>query len=151
MPQFQTRRRVIYSPEQMYALVADIERYPEFLPLCEALTVRSRQAAGNRQVLIADMQVGYGAIRERFTTRVTLDPARPHVHAEYIDGPFKQLENRWQFLPVVGGGCDVDFYIAYEFKSFMLQMLVGGLFDQAFRKFTDAFEQRAHAVYGRTA
>jgi coenzyme Q-binding protein COQ10 len=149
MPQFQTRRRVVYSPEQMYALVADIERYPEFLPLCEALTVRSRQAArGGKDVLIADMQVGYGALRERFTTRVTLEPARPYVH---IDGPFKQLENRWQFLPVAGGGCDVDFYIAYEFKSFMLQMLVGGLFDQAFRKFAEAFEQRAQTVYGRVA
>jgi coenzyme Q-binding protein COQ10 len=147
MPQFQTRRRVAFTPEQMYALVADIEKYPEFLPLCEALSVRSRKSKVGGEVLIADMHVGYGAIRERFTTRVTLTPATPHVLAEYIDGPFSHLENRWQFLPAPGG-CDVDFYISYEFKNFMLQMLVGAMFDQAFRKFTQAFEDRARVIYG---
>ena len=146
MPQFQTRRRVAFTPEQMYALVADIEKYPEFLPLCEALTVRSRQGNGDGEVLVADMHVGYGAIHERFTTRVTLDPETPHVLAEYVDGPFRHLENRWKFLPAPGG-CEVDFFISYEFKNFMLQMLVGAMFDQAFRKFTDAFEDRARAIY----
>lgn len=147
MPQFQTRRRLAYTPEQMYALVADVERYPEFLPLCEGLVVRSRSEEDTRTVLVADMFVGYGAVKERFTSRVTLDPAAPRVVATYLDGPFKFLENRWNFLPAAGGS-DVDFFIAYEFKSFMLQMLVGAMFDTAFRRFTDAFEARARQVYG---
>jgi coenzyme Q-binding protein COQ10 len=131
----------------MYALVADVERYPEFVPLCEVLQVRTRQATAAGEVLTATMQVGYGAIRERFTSRVTLDPRQPFVSAEYVDGPFHHLENRWRFLPI-NGGCEVDFFIDYEFKSLMLQMLVGGMFDHAFRQFTEAFEGRARQVYG---
>jgi coenzyme Q-binding protein COQ10 len=150
MPEFQTRRRVPYSPAQMYALVADVERYPEFVPLCEMLQVRSRTPTPGGEVLIASMQVGYGTIRERFTSRVTLEPATPYVRAEYVDGPFHHLDNRWRFQPV-GGGCEVDFFITYEFKSLMLQMLVGGMFDHAFRSFTEAFEARARDVYGPPA
>jgi coenzyme Q-binding protein COQ10 len=136
----------------MYDLVADVERYPEFLPLCEALRVRKReQAADGKSVLVADMTVGYKAIRETFTSRVTLDPGALRVHAgsmaEFSAGPFRRLENRWAFHPAPGG-CTVDFHIAYEFKSWMLQSLVGGLFDRVFRRYTRAFEERAHAVYG---
>jgi coenzyme Q-binding protein COQ10 len=101
-------------------------------------------------VLIADMTVGYKAIRETFTSRVQLDPARREVAAAGAPealGPFRQLENRWQFR-AAPGGCEVDFFIAYEFKSAMLQMLVGALFDRAFRRYTRAFEERAEAVYG---
>ena len=152
MTTFTTRRRVPFTPQQMYALVADVDKYPQFLPMCEQLTVRSRAMDGAHEKLVCDMRVGYGAINERFTCEVRLQPEIPFVRAAYIDGPFKQLENRWTFVEAPNGACDIDFYIAYEFKSLMLQMLMGGLFDSAFRRFTVAFEQRAHAVYGlRTA
>jgi coenzyme Q-binding protein COQ10 len=149
MPSFRTTRRVPFTPRQMFDLVADVERYPEFLPLCEALVVRSRHRDGESDIVVADMTVGYHAIRETFTSRVTLDPAQPAVLAQGTPdsrGPFSRLENRWQFR-AAPGGCDVDFFIAYEFKSMMLQMLVGALFDRAFRRYTRAFEERAQAIY----
>lgn len=148
MPTFQTKRRVAYTPEQMFALVADIERYPEFLPLCEGLTLKSRDEQAHRTVLVATMIAGYKAIREAFTTRVTLLPAQQRVLVEYLDGPFRRLENRWLFKPTADG-CEVDFYIDYEFRNPMLSLLVGALFDKAFRRFTEAFEARARAVYGQ--
>jgi coenzyme Q-binding protein COQ10 len=150
MPSFRTTRRVPFTPRQMFDLVADVERYPEFLPLCEALIVCSRERLGEGEALVADMTAGYKAIRETFTSRVTLDPTRPAVHVHGTPdspGPFRRLENRWEFR-AAPGGCDVDFFIAYEFKSAMLQMLVGALFDRAFRRYTRAFEERAGAVYG---
>jgi coenzyme Q-binding protein COQ10 len=118
--------------------------------LCEALTVRRRERDGDLEILIADMTVGYKAIRETFTSRVRLDAARWEVAAAGAAGamgPFRQLENLWRFGPAPGG-CEVDFSIAYEFRSAMLQMLVGSLFDRAFRRYTRAFEERAEAVYG---
>lgn len=153
MPSFRTTRRVPFSPRQMFDLVADVERYPEFLPFCEALVVKKRDRVGDKDSLVADMSVGYMAIRETFTTRVTFDPAQLAVQAQGTEdsrGPFQQLENRWQFR-AAPGGCDVDFFIAYEFKSMMLQMLVGALFDRAFRRYTLAFEERAEQIYGRPA
>ncbi|MGU3359258.1 type II toxin-antitoxin system RatA family toxin [Methylobacterium sp. M6A4_1b] len=149
MPSFRITRAVRHSPRQMYDLVADVERYPDFLPLCESLRVLRRQpGADDTEVLVAEMGVGYKAIRERFTTRVTLDPQTLRIVAEYIDGPFRHLENRWGFKEAEGGGCTVDFFITYEFKSRTLGMLMGTMFDRAFRKFTDAFEARANRVYG---
>ena len=147
MPSFSTRRRVPFTPEQMFDLVADVERYPEFLPLCEALTVRERTASAGKPVLVADMTAGYKAIRETFTSRVTLDEPASRILVEYIDGPFRHLENTWAFRPVPGGS-EIGFRIDYEFKSAMLGMLVGALFDKAFRKFAEAFENRARVVYG---
>jgi coenzyme Q-binding protein COQ10 len=147
MPQFQTRRRVPFTTEQMYALVADVEGYPEFLPLCDGLRILSRSPTEGGEVLMTDMSVGYMAIRERFTSRVVLDPAKPSVVAIAHDGPFQHMENRWNFFPVAGG-CDVEFYISYEFRNVMLQMLVGSMFDHAFRRFTEAFEARARQIYG---
>jgi coenzyme Q-binding protein COQ10 len=154
MPSFRTSRRVPFTPRQMFDLVADVERYPEFLPLCEALVVRQRGREGDTDVLIADMTAGYKAIRETFSSRVQLDAARLEVAAAGVPGrmgPFSRLENRWLLRPAASGGeaCDVDFFIAYELRSAMLQMLVGSLFDHAFRRYTEAFEARAHAVYGR--
>ncbi len=149
MPSFSTRRRVPYSPEQMFDLVADIERYPEFLPLCDGLTLRSRKEEAERTILVATMTAGYQAIREHFTTRVELMPQHNKVLVEYIDGPFRRLENRWTFKPVTGGGCEVDFFIDYELKSFMLGVLVGAVFERAFRRFSEAFEVRARAMYGK--
>ena len=129
----------------MYALVADVERYPEFLPMCTGLTVTSRQAVANGEDLVARMSVGYKTISEAFTTSVNLRPAALQVDANYLDGPFKRLENKWRFIDMPGGS-DIDFNIAYEFKSAMLGLLVGAAFDQAFRKFAEAFEMRARKV-----
>jgi coenzyme Q-binding protein COQ10 len=152
MPSFRTTRRVPFTPRQMFDLVADVERYPEFLPLCEALTVRRREREGAVEILIADMTAGYKAIRETFTSRVRLDAARLEVTTVGVQGamgPFGRLENRWLLgAAPAGGGCDVDFTIAYELKSMMLQMLVGALFDRAFARYTEAFEARARVVYG---
>jgi coenzyme Q-binding protein COQ10 len=149
MPSFRVTRRVRHTAQQMYDLVADVERYPEFLPLCESLRVIRRQdRPEGGEVLVAEMGVGYKAIRERFTTRVTLDPSSHRIVAEYIDGPFRHLENRWTFKDAEGGTCDVDFFITYEFKSRTLGLLMGTMFDRAFRKFTDAFEGRAARIYG---
>jgi coenzyme Q-binding protein COQ10 len=137
----------------MFDLVADVERYPEFLPFCEGLAVRSRARQGDKEVLIADMTAGYKAVRETFTSRVTLDPAGSSVTVDGLPesrGPFRSLENRWHFT-AAPGGCDVVFSIAYEFKSAVMQLLVGALFDRAFRRYTRAFEERAQAVYGAGA
>jgi coenzyme Q-binding protein COQ10 len=148
MPTFRTTRSVKHTPAQMFALVADVERYPEFLPLCEDLRVMRRVQSGEGiESLVATMSVGYKAIKETFTTRVTLDDPRLKITVEYVDGPFKFLENRWTFREVPGG-CDVEFYINYEFRSFALGLLMGSVFDRAFRKFTEAFEERADEIYG---
>ena len=150
MPSFSTTRRVPFTSRQMFDLVADVERYPEFLPLCEALTVKKREREGDKDVLVCEMSVGYQAIRERFTSRVVLDSDALKVEAgsvpEYPSGPFRTVQNRWSFADAPDG-CDVQFFIAYEFKSLMMQMLVGSLFDRVFRRYTQAFEERAHAVY----
>ncbi len=148
MPKFEATRRVAHAPDEMFALVADIEKYPQFLPLCEQLTIRSRRERDGRTMLVADMTIGYKAIRETFTSRVTLDPANLKILVEYVDGPFRHLENRWTFRPHEAG-CEVGFFISYDFASRMLGMLMGAMFDKAFRKFSEAFERRADLVYGR--
>ncbi|MBB4569637.1 MULTISPECIES: type II toxin-antitoxin system RatA family toxin [Rhizobium] len=147
MPQFETHRPVPHSPDQMFDLVADVERYPEFLPLCEALVVRNRKERDGKILLVADMTVGYKAIRETFTTQVLLNKAERAIDVKYIDGPFKYLDNRWRFTPSENGGCSIDFFIDYEFKSRILGALMGSMFDRAFRMFTDAFETRAKKIY----
>jgi coenzyme Q-binding protein COQ10 len=132
----------------MFDLVADVERYPEFVPLCESLRVRRRSQSGEGiESLVADMSVGYKAIRESFTSRVTLDRARLRIDVEYVDGPFRYLENRWVFRSK-SGGSEIDFHINYEFRNFALGLLMGAMFDRAFRKFTTAFEERAREIYG---
>ena len=151
MPTFRTTRRVAHTPQQMFDLVAEVDAYPEFVPLCEELRVRRRVQSGEGiETLVAEMSVGYKAISERFTTRVTLDRPRLRILVEYVNGPFSYLENRWSFLPAQGGS-DVEFFITYEFKSRALGLLMGAVFDRAFRKFAEAFEERADLVYGRPA
>jgi coenzyme Q-binding protein COQ10 len=150
MPTFSSKRLVRHTPVNMFDLVADVEKYPRFLPLCEELRVRRRTNAGDNGVetLVADMTVGYKAIRETFTSRVTLDRPRLRINVEYVDGPFQYLENRWTFHEAPTG-CEVEFFITYEFRSFALGVLMGAMFDRAFRKFSEAFERRADEVYGR--
>jgi coenzyme Q-binding protein COQ10 len=133
----------------MFALVADVEKYPLFVPMCENLTVKSRKDREGKELLLADMSVGYKLIRETFTSQVLLDRAALVIETKYIDGPFKYLNNRWRFAETGPGACDVHFFIDYEFKSRMLGMVMGSMFDIAFRKFTAAFEARADLVYGR--
>ncbi|TPI14627.1 type II toxin-antitoxin system RatA family toxin [Mesorhizobium sp. B3-1-9] len=147
MPKFEATRRVAHTPQEMFALVADIEAYPQFLPLCESLTVRSRKERDGRTILVADMSIGYKAIRETFTTQVLLNPAEHAIDVKYIDGPFKYLSNIWRFDPA-GGGCEVHFFIDYEFKSRILGAVMGTMFDRAFRMFSEAFEKRADVIYG---
>ena len=148
MPSFRNERRVRHSAQDMFELVADVERYPEFVPLCQALRVRRRiEDEQGREVLIADMEVGYRAIYEKFTSRVTLDRANLHILVEYLQGPFSRLENNWTFRPTSERSCEVEFFISYEFKSRMLALLMGSMFDLAFRRFAAAFEQRADVVY----
>ena len=149
MPSFDTTRRVQHTAMQMFDLVSDVEAYPQFLPLCTGLRVIQRSCEGDMRVFVAEMQVGYKAIRETFKTRVTCDRATQHILVEYIDGPFRYLNNRWAFRDNGDGQTHVDFHIEYEFRSRMLGLLMGGMFDQAFRRFSAAFERRADVVYGR--
>jgi coenzyme Q-binding protein COQ10 len=135
----------------MFDLVADIERYPEFVPLCQSLKVRKRTTdAAGVEVLVADMKVGYLAIRESFTSRVTLDREAMKILVEYIDGPFSSLENVWNFKPEPEpDAARVEFFIDYEFRGRALALLMGSMFDAAFRRFAAAFEARADKVYGK--
>ncbi|MCB1543421.1 MAG: type II toxin-antitoxin system RatA family toxin [Rhodoblastus sp.] len=150
MPRYRTIRRVHHSAADMFALVADCEAYPQFLPLCTALRVRRRETREDGvEAMLAEMEVGYKAIRERFTTRVTLDAARGEILVEYVDGPFRHLRNRWRFRDIAEKRSEVEFFIDYEFRSRTLGALMGAAFDDAFRKFADAFEKRADKVYGR--
>lgn len=149
MPEFSTTRRVQHSASDMFDLVADVERYPQFVPLCQSLTVRKRNAeSGGREVIIADMTIAYKFIRESFTSRVTLDRERLTILVEYLEGPFRRMNNRWSFRPAGKDGCEIEFFLAYEFKSRTLGLLMGSVFDSAFRRFASAFERRADQVYG---
>ena len=148
MPQFEAAHPVRHAAERMFDLVADVERYPEFVPLCERLTIRDRRERDGRTVLTADMAVGFKAVHETFTSRVLLDREALAIRASYIDGPFRHLDNRWRFEPTGPDASVVHFAIDYEFRSRMLAMLMGSQFDRAFRRFTAAFEARADALYG---
>jgi coenzyme Q-binding protein COQ10 len=149
MPQFSTKRRVAHSAADMFDLVADVEHYPEFVPLCRSLTVRKRTREDDgREVIVADMTVAYKLVRETFTSRVTLERKKLEILVEYLEGPFQKMNNRWSFQPAGDSACDVEFFIAYEFRSRMLGVLMGAMFDAAFRRFSTAFERRADQVYG---
>lgn len=150
MPQFSTKRRVRHAATDMFDLVADVEKYPEFVPLCSELVVKTRAQKDNGAVvLVADMTVAYKIIRETFTSRVTLDRTNLKILVEYLNGPFKRMQNRWSFVATGDDSCDVEFFIDYEFKSRALAIVMGAMFDAAFRRFAAAFEERADAVYGR--
>ncbi|MCX7297049.1 MAG: type II toxin-antitoxin system RatA family toxin [Hyphomicrobiales bacterium] len=151
MPQFSSKRRVRHAAADMFDLVADVDKYPQFVPLCTSLKVRSRTPKGDATVIVAAMTVAYKVISQTFTSRVTLDKANLVILVEYLDGPFSRLQNRWTFKPTGDKTCEVEFFIDYEFKSRTLAMLMGAMFDTAFRKFAVAFEQRADAVYGKNA
>jgi len=134
----------------MFDLVADAEKYPAFVPLCSALKVRSCTPKDDgTTVVVADMTVAYKIIRETFTSRVTVDKPHLKILVEYLNGPFSRLQNRWIFRPLDERSCEVEFFIDYEFRSRTFGMLMGAMFDTAFRRFAAAFEKRADEVYGR--
>jgi coenzyme Q-binding protein COQ10 len=156
VPRFSNKRRVAHRADQMFDLVADVERYPEFVPLCQALKIRQRrQNPDGTETIVADMTVSFKLVKETFTSEVTLDRANRKIEVRYLRGPFSRLENRWAFEPKGQDkgdeACDVGFFISYEFKSRMLAMLMGAMFDAAFAKFSSAFEKRADVVYGKKA
>ena len=144
MPTHAEQKPLPYAPEQMFNLVSDIEKYPEFLPWCVGTRIRSREG----DVLIADMVIGYKMFRERFTSRVEL--TRPgRIDVSYYEGPFKYLNNHWIFLEQPDGTCVVDFYVDFEFRSKLLQKMIGVVFEKAVQIMVSAFEERADQVYGR--
>ncbi|HVB90349.1 MAG TPA: type II toxin-antitoxin system RatA family toxin [Beijerinckiaceae bacterium] len=154
MPAFRTSRSVRHSARQMFDLVADVASYPELVPLCLGTRILRRGPAEREgaELVTAEMRIGYKAIRETFTSRVTLDPAKLEILVEYVDGPFRRMHNRWGFRdelsPSEGAPRSrVDFFIDYEFRNRALGLLMGVMFDTAFRRFAQAFEERADRVY----
>ena len=145
---YEIKHPVAHSADDMFRLVADVESYPKFLPLCEALKLNRRENRDGKEALMTTMVVGYKLIRESFTTEVILDSDARTIVVHYLDGPFSYLENRWTFRPLTSKTCEIDFYIAYSFRSRLLERLMGGLFDKAVRRYTTAFEERADAIYG---
>jgi coenzyme Q-binding protein COQ10 len=149
MPRFSSKRVVRHAAANMFDLVADVERYPEFVPLCRGLKVRERRpGADGVETIVADMTVSFKLVRETFRSRVTLDRANLQILVEYLQGPFSHMQNRWTFHPTGATTCEIEFFIDYEFKSRTLGLLMGTMFDRAFRKFTEAFEGRANRMYG---
>jgi coenzyme Q-binding protein COQ10 len=145
MPTHAEQRLLPYTPEQLFALVADIERYPEFLPWCVGVRIREHRP----DLIVADLIIGFRMFRERFTSRVTLAP--PHrIDVAYTEGPFRYLNNSWVFEPAPGG-CRIDFFVDFEFKSRVLQKVIEVLFGEAVRRMVAAFERRAEQLYGRPA
>jgi len=138
------KRVLPYRPDQLFDLVAEVERYPEFLPWCLGARIRSRRD----NVIIADLIIGFRGIRESFTSRVTLNRANMRIDVAYLDGPFRYLNNHWIFRPMHGDSCEIDFFVDFEFRSRILQRLMGLLFNEAVRRMVSAFEARAADLYG---
>lgn len=136
-----------YSADQMYDLIADVASYPEFLPWCVAARIKSRETVDNTEVIDADLVISFKLFREKFGSRVTLRPDTKQIDVEYLDGPFRYLNNHWTFVPK-DEGCEVDFFVDFEFKSPILQALIGVVFNEAMQRIVKAFEARAHDLYG---
>ncbi len=141
-------RDVPYAADDMFALVAGIDRYPEFLPWCSGARIRRREKEGDREVLLADLIVSYKVFREQFTSRVTLDPQERLIDVGYVQGPFSYLHNKWQFEALPQGGTRIHFFIDFEFRSATLQKMIGAVFSKAFAKMMQAFIDRADDLYG---
>ncbi len=148
MPTHAEKRQMPYSAQQMYDLIADIGSYPQFLPWCSAARERKRRLDGDCEVIEADLVISFKVFREKFGSRVTLYPAESRIDVEYLDGPFKYLNNHWRFIPLENGGCEVDFFVDFEFKSMILQKIIGVVFTEAMHRIVRAFEQRADQLYG---
>jgi coenzyme Q-binding protein COQ10 len=150
MPTHAEKRRMPYSADEMFALIADVKSYPEFLPWCSAARIRKRETQPDgSEVVDADLVISFKVFRERFGSRVTLRPEARQIDVAYLDGPFRYLNNHWTFEPVDERHCDVDFFVDFEFRSAMMQRLIGAVFNEAMRRIVGAFEARAEALYGR--
>jgi coenzyme Q-binding protein COQ10 len=146
MPQHSESRMVPYDAGLMFAIVADVERYPEFLPWVVSLRVLSRAKDDeDREIIVAEMQVGFSALRERYTSRIVMDPAARRIDVRQVHGVFRELENCWRFTPE-GNGCRIDFYVAFEFRSRLLSAIAGGAMSLAVSTMTRAFEERARKL-----
>ena len=150
MPTHAERRNVPYSADEMYALIADVGSYPEFLPWCAAARIRETRPLpeGDGEVMNADLVISFKVYRERFGSRVTLRPQARTIDVEYLQGPFRYLQNHWRFIPTGKRSCDVDFFVDFEFRSAILQRLIGLVFHEAMLRIVRAFERRAQALYG---
>lgn len=137
-----------YSADEMYALIADISAYPEFLPWCSAARIRSRRETGEGEVIDADLVISFKLFRERFGSRVTLKQESRQIDVAYLDGPFRHMNNHWEFKPLTETSCEVDFFVDFEFRSRTLQALIGLVFQEAMHKIVRAFEKRAKELYG---
>jgi coenzyme Q-binding protein COQ10 len=152
MPTHAEKRIVSYSADEMYALIADVARYPEFLPWCAAARIRETRALPDgSSVMDADLVISFKVYRERFGSRVTLHPQERRIEVEYLDGPFRYMHNRWSFHPRGEQSCEIDFFVDFEFRSAILQRLIGFVFHEAMLRVVRAFERRAAALYGPRA
>ena len=143
MPTHAERRTLPYTPEQLFTLVAEVDKYPEFLPWCIASRITYRED----DIFYADLIIGYKMVREKFGSKVTaLKP--DHIHVEYLEGPMKYLSNHWRFIPEPDGSTTIDFFVDFEFKNKFFQNLMEVFFDKAVRKMVQAFEERAKKLYG---
>ena len=149
LPSHSESRFLPYAADLMYAIVADVERYPEFVPWCTGLRVLKREPRGAQEIMLAETLIGYKSLRERYTSQVVLDPGARTIDVAQTDGPFRQLENHWRFTPE-GDGCRVDFSILFEFKSRLLGMVAASVLSPVMSRMTDAFEARAKALGSRT-
>ncbi|MDH3264479.1 MAG: type II toxin-antitoxin system RatA family toxin [Paracoccaceae bacterium] len=150
MPTHREKRVLPYTAEEMYGLVADVGRYPEFLPWTAAARIRSREDFGDHEVMEADLVISFKVFRERFGSRVVLHPATREIETEYLDGPFRHMRSTWAFRDV-DGGCEVEFFVDFEFKTAILQKLIGVFFNEAMSRVVRAFERRAEELYGPRA
>ncbi len=146
MPTHAEKRRLPHSPQQMFDLVSDVEKYPEFLPWCVATRIRAREQNDNGETITADMVIGYKMFRERFTSKVVLDRPGMRIDVAYSEGPFRYLNNHWVFEED-GDGTIVDFYVDFEFRSRLLQKLIGAAFNEAVKIMVYAFDKRALKIY----
>lgn len=147
MPAHSETKRLPYTADQMYDLVADVAKYPEFLPWTAAARIRSSQDQGDHTVMLADLVVSFKVFREKFGSRVVLWPAKKQIDTAYIDGPFKHLESTWRFTDV-DDGCEVAFNVDFEFKNRLLQGAAGLFFNEAMTRIVRSFEKRAESLYG---
>ncbi|WOI34120.1 type II toxin-antitoxin system RatA family toxin [Tritonibacter scottomollicae] len=148
MPTHSETRPMPYSAQQMYDLVADVGSYPKFLPWCAAARIRSRTPQGASEVMEADLVISFKVFRERFGSRVVLHPDEHKIDTEYLDGPFRYMKSNWAFADRDDGGCDVAFFVDFEFKNAVLQGIIGVVFNEAMQRIVRAFERRAAELYG---
>jgi coenzyme Q-binding protein COQ10 len=150
MSKHREKKRLPYTADQMFDLVADVANYPKFLPWCSEARILSRDTKDGVETMIADLVISFKVYRERFRSEVKIDRSARKIGTRYLDGPFKYMLSEWRFTPAGEGACDVEFDIDFEFKNRALQMLIGIVFEEAVRRMVAAFEGRARVLYGRS-